>query len=99
MKDPEQCESIEEIRQCLDEIDNQIIGLLGKRLSYINKIVKFKINEEEIVANARQREVIDQRRKWAENNNLDPDLIESLYRMLIEFNIKKELRIFRDRKQ
>lgn len=98
MKDPKQCENIEEIRQCLDELDFQIIELLGKRLNYINEIVKFKIDEEDIVANARQREVIDLRRKLAENNNLDPDLIEKLYRTLIEFNIKKELKLFRGRK-
>ncbi len=98
MKDPKLCENIEEVRQCLDEIDNQIIGLLGKRLSYIKEIVKFKIDEKDIVANARQQEVINIRRKWADYNNLDPDLIEKLYRTLIEFNIKKELKIFRNRK-
>jgi isochorismate pyruvate lyase len=98
MKYPEECESIEEIRQCLDEIDLQIIELLGKRLNYIKEIVKFKIDEDEIIANARQQEVINLRRKWAEINNLDPDLIENLYKTLIEFNIKRELKIFRNRK-
>jgi isochorismate pyruvate lyase len=98
MKDPKQCESIEEIRQCLDEIDLQIIELYGKRLNYINEIVKFKIDEEDIVANSRQEEVISIRRKWAEINKLDPDLIENLYRTLIKFNINKEMNIFRERK-
>jgi isochorismate pyruvate lyase len=95
MKDPKQCNNIEEIRQCLDEIDFQIIELLGNRLNYIKEIVKFKLDEKEIIANARQKEVINLRREWAENNNLDPGLIESLYKTLIEFNIKKELKIFR----
>jgi isochorismate pyruvate lyase len=95
MKDPKQCNNIEEIRRCLDEIDFQIIELLGKRLSYIKEIVKFKLDEKEIIANARQKEVINLRREWAENNELDPGLIEKLYKTLIEFNIKKELKIFR----
>lgn len=95
MRDPKKCESIEEIRKILDDIDFQIIGLLGKRLNYVKEIVKFKINEEDIVAIARQQEVIRLRRKWAEMNKLDPDLIEKIYKILIQFNVQKELKIFR----
>jgi isochorismate pyruvate lyase len=98
MKDPKQCKSVEEIRECLDELDLQIIELLAERQGYINEIVKFKIDEEDIIANVRQQEVINFRRKWAEINKLDPDLIEDLYKTLIQFNIQKELNIFRNQK-
>jgi isochorismate pyruvate lyase len=98
MKDPKQCKSVEEIRECLDELDLQIIELLAERQDYINEIVKFKIDEEDIIANVRQQEVINLRRKWAEINKLDPDLIEDLYKTLIQFNIQKELNIFRNQK-
>jgi isochorismate pyruvate lyase len=98
MKDPKQCKSVEEIRECLDELDLQIIELLAERQGYINEIVKFKIDEEDIIANVRQQEVINLRRKWAEINKLDPDLIEDLYKTLIQFNIQKELNIFRNQK-
>jgi isochorismate pyruvate lyase len=96
MKDPKQCKSIEEIRECLDELDLQIIELLGRRLNYVKEIVKYKIDEEDIIANARQEEVIRLRREWAKINNLDPDLIESIYKTLIRFNIQKELNIFKN---
>jgi isochorismate pyruvate lyase len=98
MKDPKQCKSVEEIRECLDELDLQIIELLAERQGYINEIVKFKIDEEDIIANVRQQEVINLRRKWAEINKMDPDLIEDLYKTLIQFNIQKELNIFRNQK-
>jgi isochorismate pyruvate lyase len=98
MKDPKQCKSVEEIREYLDELDLQIIELLAERQGYINEIVKFKIDEEDIIANVRQQEVINLRRKWAEINKMDPDLIEDLYKTLIQFNIQKELNIFRNQK-
>lgn len=99
MRDSKQCKNIGEIRESIDEIDFQIIGLLGKRLCFVEEIVKFKNNEEAIVAKSRQEEVIEQRRKWAKENNLDQDLIEKIYRTLLQFNIQKELKIFRNQDQ
>ena len=99
MKDPKQCESIEEIRQCLDELDLKIIELLGKRSDYIREIVNYKIEEKDIIAVERQREVLNLRRKWAKMNSINPDLIEKLYRTLIEFNISKERKILRNRRK
>jgi isochorismate pyruvate lyase len=96
MLDPKQCKNIQEIREGIDEIDLQIIELFGKRLNFVEEIVKFKNDEEAIVAKDRQKEVIELRRKWADSFNLDPDLIESIYKTLLQFNIKKELKIFRN---
>ncbi len=95
MRDPKQCKSIEEIRENLDNIDFQIIGLLSKRMNFVNQIVKFKDNEEDIIAADRQVEVISLRRKWAEMKNLDTDLIGKIFKILIHYNIEKELEIFR----
>ena len=95
MRDPKQCKNIEEIRGFIDEIDFQIVSLLGERLCFVEEIVKFKNTEEAVVAKSRQEEVIEQRRKWAEQFNLNQDLIESIYKALLQFNIEKELKIFR----
>lgn len=95
MRDPKQCNNIKEIREGIDEIDFLIVELLGKRLCFVEEIVKFKDNEEAVVAKSRQDEVIEQRRKWAEQFNLDQDLIENIYKTLLQFNIQKELKIFR----
>ena len=99
MKDPKQCKNIKEIREGIDEIDLLIIELFGKRLGFVEEIVKFKNDEEAIIANNRQQEVIELRRMWAESYNLDPDLIENIYRTLLQYNIQKELKIFRKRDQ
>jgi isochorismate pyruvate lyase len=96
MRDPKQCKNIDEIREGIDDLDIQIIELLSRRLEFVKEIVKFKIDEEDIVATERQKEVIRLRRKWAENRELDPDLIENIYKALMQFNVQKELKIFRN---
>jgi len=97
MKPVKDCKNIEDIRRAIDELDEGIITLLGKRYEYVKEIVKFKEkNEESIVAKARREAVIRSRRKLAVENGLDPDVIEELYRKLINHFIAEELKLIRD---
>lgn len=97
MKEPKACENIKEIRDGIDAIDRQILASFGKRMEYVNEIVKFKSDEDSIVAADRQQEVYQKRREWAEEFGLDPDLYEEIYKMLVNWNIKKELEIFKNK--
>lgn len=94
MKDPKDCQNIEEIRAAIDEIDHQILKSFGKRMEYVHEIVKFKSDQHGIVARERQLEVFRKRREWAKEFNLDPDLYEEIYQQLINWNVKKELEMF-----
>ena len=94
MRAPEDCRNIDDIRQAIDELDNQIIRLLGKRFQYVKEIVKYKEkNEESIVASERREAVIQSRRALAKDNGLNPDVIEELYRKLISHFIEEELKL------
>ena len=93
MKNPKSCQNIEEIRNGIDEIDYQILQLFSQRYSFVKEIVKFKTDEESVIAKTRQKEVIRQRREWAEKLDLNPDLFEEIYRILMKFNVNKELEI------
>lgn len=94
MKIPERCESIQEVREAIDAIDNEIIKLLGIRFGYVKEIVKFKNKDRDsIVAKERYNEVIENRRQLAVENGLNPDLIEGIYRNLINHFINKEIEI------
>jgi isochorismate pyruvate lyase len=42
MKLPNDCESISEIRYAIDQIDKQIIALLGERFNYVKAASQFK---------------------------------------------------------
>ncbi|MFB6342649.1 chorismate mutase [Saccharicrinis sp. FJH62] len=97
MKNPANCTSIQEVRSIIDEIDFAIIELLSKRQKCVEEIVRFKNNQEEIVAEDRQKILFAQRRLWAEQNNISPDMIENVYKFLVEHNISKELNLFNKR--
>lgn len=91
------CKSIEEVREAIDGIDHQILKLFGQRYEFVKEIVKFKTDEESVIAEARQKEVIAKRREWAEELGLNPDLFEEIYWTLMRFNVKKELEILKSK--
>jgi len=93
MKDPKDFKDIKEIRDCIDEIDFQILKLFGDRSLCVNEIVNFKTNKAGVIAKKRQEELLILRRKWAEEFNLDPDLFEKIFKMLINSNIKRQMEV------
>ena len=90
---PHDCNSIEELRHEIDEIDNSIIGLIGKRLTYIHNIIKYKNNIDEVYAKSRYDAVLSKRREIAATHNLDPDVIEKIYRIMMDYFIKEQLEL------
>jgi len=98
MKNPENCISIEEIREEIDGIDYQIVKHFSERYAFVKEIVKFKTDKVSVIAENRQKHVIENRRKWAVELGLDPDLFEDIFRTLIRYNIQKELEILKKSK-
>jgi len=93
MENREAFKKIQEIRDNIDEIDFQIIKLFGDRNQCVERIARFKTDKADVIAKKRQEELITLRRRWAEQFNLNPDLYEKIYRVLIKNNIQKELDI------
>ena len=91
MKSPEDCESIEDVRRAIDALDREIIGLIGCRAGYVEAATRFKTGEQSVRAPERQRTMLDARRTWAEENGLDPDVIEDLYRNLVSYFVNREM--------
>ena len=92
MKSPAECSSIEEVRAAIDTIDHEIVTALGLRYQYVKAITRFKKTSEDVRAPARQATVISQRRAWAAEVGLDPDVVEKLYRLLIDHFVAEELK-------
>ena len=94
MKLPSHCKSIEEIRKAIDTIDKEVINLLGKRYSYVKEVVRFKEpTEESIIARERFDSVIASRRRMAAEAGLDPDIIERIYRDMLNHFISEERKL------
>ena len=96
MKNPESCKDIEEIRAAIDGIDYQIMKLFSERYEFVKEIVKFKTDEASVIAENRQVEVIEKRRKWAIELGLNPDLFEEIFWTLMRYNVQKELEILKN---
>ena len=97
IKNPEQCQTIEDIRDQIDKIDQNIIKALGIRFKFVKEIVKFKSDRKSVKAEERYNAVLAQRRIWAEENKLNPDAIEKMYRDLIDHFINEEIKILENR--
>lgn len=91
-KQPEECKNMFDIRQEIDCIDQQIIDLIAKRYQYVKSASKFKTDETSVKAPERFAAMLLERRKWAELQNLDPDVIEKLYTDLVQYFINEELK-------
>ena len=93
MKDPKEFKNIKEIRDCIDEIDFHILKLFGDRNRCVDEIINFKTDKDGVIAQKRQEELLALRRKWAKEFNLNQDLFEKIFKMLIDNNIQKQLEI------
>ncbi|HXF64571.1 MAG TPA: chorismate mutase family protein [Caldilineaceae bacterium] len=95
MKSPAECSSIQDVRDAIDAIDQEIVAALGRRAQYVKAITRFKKTEQDVRAPERQQQLFAQRRAWAVEAGLDPDMVEQLYRMLVEHFVAQELKELR----
>lgn len=94
MKAPQECESIEDVRSEIDNIDRVIVRLLANRFEYVKEVVKYKKKDSgSIEAADRRREMLAHRREWAEECGLSADVIESIYDTLVAYFIEEEKKI------
>jgi isochorismate pyruvate lyase len=90
MPSPEECRTIEEVRAEIDDIDRRILALLGRRAGYVHAAARFKTSEAAVAAPERQAAMLEARRRWAAEEDLDPGFIERLYRDLVAYFIERE---------
>jgi isochorismate pyruvate lyase len=90
MKSPSDCASLDEVRAEIDRIDRAIVSLIGERASYVHAAARFKASEAAVAAPERQAEMLRARRAWAEEADLDPNVVEKLYRDLVAYFIVRE---------
>jgi isochorismate pyruvate lyase len=90
LKRPEECRTLADIRGEIDRIDRDIIRAIGERRHYVVAAAAFKTSPGEVAARERFAAMLQTRRQWAEEEGLSPDVIEKLYRDLINHFIAQE---------
>ncbi len=94
--DIKQCTSLEEVRNEVDKLDDEIVELIAKRNSYVKQAAAFKESIEEVKAPQRMDAVMQRVRHKALSLNLSPNLISKLYTIMIDAMVESEISEFRN---
>ena len=89
---PQQCESLAQVRAQIDRIDERIVQLLAERGGYVLAAARFKSSAAEVRAPQRVEQVVARVRGLAEAQGGLPDVVERVYRELIEAFTEAEQR-------
>ncbi len=96
MKPPEDSANIEDVREAIDDVDREVLRLLGQRARYVAAAARFKTDGNSVHAPERQKAMLARRREWAEDEGLDPDFVEGLYRNIISHFVGREMDDWRE---
>jgi isochorismate pyruvate lyase len=88
-------ESLLQARAQIDAIDGALIELIAARQFYVDQAARFKRTAQDVQAPERVEEVIKKVRAAAVEQGTDPDLVESIYREMIQHFIRRELKEIR----
>lgn len=91
---PGRFDSLEEIRARIDEIDAEIVDLIGQRAACVQEVVRFKSGPEDVHRPARVEEVVRKVRALAASGDANPDMVEALYRQMIAWFTQSEIDAF-----
>lgn len=89
------CVSIEQVRENIDRIDNEIIRLIAERGEYVTQAASFKKTENAVRDNSRVEAVIKNARSKAGQYGASPELVEAVYREMISRFIDSEMSVFK----
>ena len=91
----EKCESLEQAREKIDAIDTALIEMIATRQFYVDQAVRFKKSIQDVQSPERVEQIIQKVRTQAVELGIDPDLVEQLYRAMIQQFIQRELKEIR----
>ncbi len=90
------CNTLEELRSEVDSIDEEIVKLIAKRNEYIKQAAKFKQSIEEVKSPDRIEEVMQHVRSLAISLGVNPNMIEDLFKIMIDEMVETEIAEFRN---
>jgi len=91
------CNSLDEVRAEIDKLDDKIVELIAKRSHYVRQAAKFKHSIKKIKEESRMSDIMDRVRERAIQENISPNMMEDIYRLMIEEMVETEVAEFRNR--
>ena len=94
---PDDCNTMDELRHQIDKLDIKIVGLLAHRSDFIDRATELKnLNGMPARIPERIESVVSNARNAAQELELDADLVEKLWRILVDWSIQREAEIIRE---
>jgi len=93
-----ECHSLDEVRNEIDKLDDEIVALIAKRNNYVKQAARFKNTVTEVKAPERIDAVIQRLRHKALELDLSPNLITDVYKMMIDEMVETEIAELRNAK-
>ncbi|MGE4278426.1 MAG: chorismate mutase [Magnetospirillum sp.] len=78
------CRNLADVRDNIDRLDRQIVPLLAERAGYVRQAAGFKETKAAVVDQARIESIVLKVRHMANEEGCDPDVIERIYRSMID---------------
>ena len=88
-------ETINEVRELIDSIDDKILNLIAQRKNLVIEAVKLK-SKDQIIDSERIEKIIQKLSKQAVEKKLPDGLVEKLWNTMIQEFIDYETRIYDD---
>jgi len=91
MKRPEDCTTMADIRAEIDRLDEALVAMFAERTAHIDRAAEIKASVDlPGRIGSRVEEVVQNVRRHAATHGLPPDLVEKLWRRLIDWSIARE---------
>ncbi|MCF6309771.1 MAG: chorismate mutase [Sulfurimonas sp.] len=92
------CNSLEEVRTEIDNIDNQLVELISTRSHLIRQAASFKNSVDEVKAEDRIEFILQKVRHKAIQADVSPNMISELFTIMINEMVETEISEFRNDK-
>ncbi len=90
-RSPEQCVTLELVRKEIDAIDRGIVEAIALRSRYVEQAAQFKQSESAVRAPERVRQALAERRRWAGELGVSTELVDAVFRTVIEHFVEDEM--------
>ncbi len=89
-KPPEQCQTMIEVREGVDQVDRELVALLARRFGYMDAAARIKAERGAVRDEPRKAQVLDNVGRAAEAAGLDAARIRAVWNELVEQSIAHE---------
>ena len=86
--------NIEEVRTNINNIDEEIVKLIAQRGHFVKQAAKFKKDTADVKAPKRVEEVISKVKNLAKTVGANEEVVENVYRTMIDSFINAEMKEF-----